>query len=237
MKSFLDATGALWATGALSGKFVGTFFSSASQHGGQETTAYTLLTYFAHHGLNYIPLGYPNSHMFDNDEVVGGSPYGAGTIGKQSHTHVKRRKKCSKQLLLVANGDGSRLPTDKEKDIAKTQGELFAKLLNTYHRGLEIVKKESSKSTADSAVANTTEPSTTPAPVESSSAGKEETAAPTTEEPQKNIDEPIAPVSETTRQVDENPTTSNNNENKNVSKSASKTKSKKEKKSSKCFCM
>ncbi|CEG75600.1 Putative NAD(P)H:quinone oxidoreductase, type IV [Rhizopus microsporus] len=216
MKSFLDATGALWATGALSGKFVGTFFSTASQHGGQETTAYTLLTYFAHHGLNYIPLGYPNSHMFDNDEVVGGSPYGAGT---------------------VANGDGSRLPTDKEKDIAKTQGELFAKLLNTYHRGLEIVKKENSKSTADSAVANATEPSTTPAPVQSSSAGKEETAAPTTEEPQKSANEPIAPVSETTRQVDENPTTSNNNGNKNVPKSASKTKSKKEKKSSKCFCM
>lgn len=82
MKSFLDATGALWATGGLSGKFAGTFFSTASQHGGQETTAYTLLTYFAHHGLNYVPLGFANSHLFDNSEVVGGSPYGAGTVGK-----------------------------------------------------------------------------------------------------------------------------------------------------------
>ena len=71
-----------WATGALSGKFVGTFFSTASQHGGQETTAYTLLTYFAHHGLNYVPLGFANAHLFDNSEVVGGSAYGAGTVGK-----------------------------------------------------------------------------------------------------------------------------------------------------------
>jgi NAD(P)H dehydrogenase (quinone) len=89
MKSFLDATGALWATGALSGKFAGTFFSTASQHGGQETTAYTLVTYFAHHGLNYIPLGFANSSLFDNSEVVGGSPYGAGTVGK-----VLYRKLC-----------------------------------------------------------------------------------------------------------------------------------------------
>ncbi|RCH96020.1 hypothetical protein CU098_001317, partial [Rhizopus stolonifer] len=86
MKSFLDATGALWASGTLAGKFAGTFFSTASQHGGQETTAYTMLTYFAHHGINYVPLGFANSHLFDNSEVVGGSAYGAGT---------------------VANGDGS----------------------------------------------------------------------------------------------------------------------------------
>lgn len=83
MKSFLDATGSHWATGALAGKFVGTFFSSASQHGGQETTAFTLLTYFAHHGMNYVPLGFANAHLFDNSEVVGGSAYGAGTIGKK----------------------------------------------------------------------------------------------------------------------------------------------------------
>ena len=81
MKSFLDATGALWATGALAGKFAGTFFSTASQHGGQESTAYTMLTYFAHHGINYVPLGFANSHLFDNSEVVGGSAYGAGTVG------------------------------------------------------------------------------------------------------------------------------------------------------------
>ncbi|KAI8883357.1 benzoquinone reductase [Backusella circina FSU 941] len=116
IKSFLDSTGSLWANGTLAGKFAGTFFSTASQHGGQETTAYTLLTYFAHHGLNYVPLGFANTNLFDNSEVVGGSPYGAGT---------------------VANGDGSRQPTEKELSIAKTQGENFARLLNTYHRGIE----------------------------------------------------------------------------------------------------
>ncbi|RCH81776.1 hypothetical protein CU098_002327, partial [Rhizopus stolonifer] len=115
--AFLDATGSLWSSGALSGKFVGTFFSTASQHGGQETTAYTLLTYFAHHGLNYVPLGFANANLFDNSEVIGGSAYGAGT---------------------VANGDGSRLPSKKELDIANTQGENFAKLLNVYHHGLGL---------------------------------------------------------------------------------------------------
>ena len=78
----MDSTGGLWSTGALAGKFAGTFFSTASQHGGQETTALTAVTYFAHHGINYVPFGFANSHLFDNSEVVGGSPYGAGTVGK-----------------------------------------------------------------------------------------------------------------------------------------------------------
>ncbi|KAI9366663.1 flavoprotein-like protein [Pilaira anomala] len=121
MKSFLDASGALWATGALAGKFAGTFFSTASQHGGQETTAYTLCTYFAHHGINYVPLGFANAHLFDNSEVVGGSAYGAGTI---------------------ANGDGSRQATEKELAIAHTQGENFAKILNTFHRGQKLIESE-----------------------------------------------------------------------------------------------
>ncbi|KAI9247835.1 flavoprotein-like protein [Sporodiniella umbellata] len=115
MKAFLDATGSLWSKGGLSGKFAGTFFSSSSQHGGQETTAYTLLTYFAHHGLNYVPLGFANAHLADNNEVIGGSPYGAGTI---------------------VGGDGSRLVSKKESEIANTQGSNFAKVLNTYHAGL-----------------------------------------------------------------------------------------------------
>ncbi|KAI7896381.1 flavoprotein-like protein [Mucor mucedo] len=121
IKSFLDATGGLWASGALAGKFAGTFFSTASQHGGQETTAFTLLTYFTHLGLNYVPLGFANSNLFDNSEVIGGSPYGAGT---------------------VANGDGSRQATEKELEIARTQGENFAKLLITFHRGLEVAEEE-----------------------------------------------------------------------------------------------
>ncbi|KAI8384567.1 NAD(P)H:quinone oxidoreductase, type IV [Radiomyces spectabilis] len=114
MKAFLDATGSLWASGALAGKFAGTFFSTASQHGGQETTALTTVTYFAHHGMIYVPLGFANPHLFDNSEVIGGSAYGAGT---------------------VANGDGSRQVSDKEKEIAHTQGENFGKIVSTYVAG------------------------------------------------------------------------------------------------------
>ncbi|KAG0168821.1 hypothetical protein DFQ28_000369 [Apophysomyces sp. BC1034] len=114
MKALLDATGKLWATGALSGKFAGTFFCTASQHGGQETTALTTVTYFAHHGMIYVPFGFANAHLFDVNEVVGGSAYGAGTI---------------------ANGDGSRQPTEKELEIAVNQGENFGAIVNTYVQG------------------------------------------------------------------------------------------------------
>ncbi|KAH8551686.1 NAD(P)H:quinone oxidoreductase, type IV [Umbelopsis sp. PMI_123] len=114
MKAFLDASGSLWATGALSGKFVGTIFSTASQHGGQETTALNAVTYFSHLGMMYVPFGFANASMFDNTEVIGGSAYGAGTI---------------------TNGDGSRQPSEKELAIAKQQGESFAKLITTFEAG------------------------------------------------------------------------------------------------------
>ncbi|EPB88636.1 hypothetical protein PS15m_003230 [Mucor circinelloides] len=117
LKALLDATGKLWATGALAGKFAGTFFCTASQHGGQETTALTTVTYFAHHGMVYVPFGFASAHLFDNSEVVGGSAYGAGT---------------------VANGDGSRQPTEKELEIARTQGENFGKVVATYVRGKTV---------------------------------------------------------------------------------------------------
>ncbi|KAI7900869.1 NAD(P)H:quinone oxidoreductase, type IV [Cokeromyces recurvatus] len=117
LKALLDATGKLWATGALAGKFAGTFFCTASQHGGQETTALTTVTYFAHHGMIYVPFGFASAHLFDNSEVVGGSAYGAGTI---------------------ANGDGSREPTQKELEVAHTQGENFGKIVSTYVKGKTI---------------------------------------------------------------------------------------------------
>ncbi|ORX63118.1 flavo protein WrbA [Hesseltinella vesiculosa] len=113
-KAFLDSTGGLWAKGALAGKFAGVFFSTASQHGGQETTAMTTVTYFAHHGMIYVPLGFANPHLFDNSEVIGGSAWGAGT---------------------VANGDGSRQVSDKEKEIGKTQGTNFGNVVKTYVAG------------------------------------------------------------------------------------------------------
>ncbi|KAJ2121403.1 hypothetical protein IW147_004290 [Coemansia sp. RSA 720] len=105
VKSFFDATGGLWAKQALVGKPVGFFYSTGSQHGGQEATVFSTMPFVAHHGLIYVPLGYTNSHLFDNSEVVGGSAWGAGT---------------------VANGDGSRMPSEKELEIAVTQGERFA---------------------------------------------------------------------------------------------------------------
>ncbi|KAJ2033563.1 hypothetical protein H4S04_002698 [Coemansia sp. S16] len=107
VKTFFDSTGQLWMKQALAGKPAGFFFSTASQHGGQEVTVYTTLPILVHHGMIYVPFGYANAHLFDNSEVVGGSAWGAGT---------------------VANGDGSRQPSEKELAIARDQGENFGKV-------------------------------------------------------------------------------------------------------------
>jgi len=101
MKAFMDATGGLWSKGALVGKPTAIFFSTATQGGGQETTALTFLTHFAHHGMVYVPIGYSSPLLFNNDEVHGGSPYGAGTL---------------------AGGDGSRQPSELELAVALHQG-------------------------------------------------------------------------------------------------------------------
>ncbi|CAM9938367.1 unnamed protein product [Laminaria digitata] len=105
MKGVLDATGSLWQKGSLVGKPGGCFFSTSCQAGGQETTALTFVTQLAHHGMIYVPIGYSSPLLFNNDEVHGGSPHGAGTI---------------------AGSDGSRMPSNLEKEIAKHQGSLFA---------------------------------------------------------------------------------------------------------------
>ncbi|KAG2218455.1 hypothetical protein INT45_002999 [Circinella minor] len=103
IKALLDGTGGLWAKNALAGKFAG-----------QETTALTTIPYFVHHGINYVPLGFRSPHLNDNTEIVGGSPYGAGTI---------------------TSPDGSRQPSKKELEVARTQGELFGNVVATYVRG------------------------------------------------------------------------------------------------------
>ncbi|KAJ1977886.1 hypothetical protein H4R35_002112 [Dimargaris xerosporica] len=113
-KCFWDATGQLWVSGALNNKLAGIFYSTASQHGGQETTAMTMLTTLAHHGMIYVPLGYRSSHLFTLNKVLGGSPYGAGTI---------------------TNGDGSRMPSEEELEIASAQGQLFARTVAQFARG------------------------------------------------------------------------------------------------------
>lgn len=104
VKSLMDSTGGLWAGGKLIGKPAGVFFSTAQQGGGQESGALTFVTQLAHHGMIFCPLGYSTPLLFNNDEMHGGSPYGAGTI---------------------ANGDGSRMPSDLEKKIAVHHGKHF----------------------------------------------------------------------------------------------------------------
>jgi NAD(P)H dehydrogenase (quinone) len=101
----LDQAGGLWARGALNGKVGGAFTSTASQHGGQETTLFSLITNLMHFGLVIVGLPYSYQGQLNMDEIVGGSPYGATTI---------------------AGGDGSRQPSEIELGGARHQGELIA---------------------------------------------------------------------------------------------------------------
>lgn len=104
MRTFLDQTGSLWASGSLRGK-VGSVFTSTATGGGNETTIFTAWTTLAHHGMMIVPIGYGTEAQFDISEVMGGSPYGAATI---------------------AGGDGSRQPSESELNLARFQGEHVA---------------------------------------------------------------------------------------------------------------
>ncbi len=105
MAAFLDQTGGLWARGALNGKVGAAFTSTASQHGGQETTLFSIITNLMHFGLIVIGLPYSFQGQMTLGEITGGSPYGATTI---------------------AAGDGSRPPSANELDGARHQGKLVA---------------------------------------------------------------------------------------------------------------
>ena len=107
MASFLDQAGGLWFTGALNGKVGGAFTSTASQHGGQETTLFSILTNLLHFGMTIVGLDYGFQGQSGVDEVKGGSPYGATTI---------------------ADGDGSRQPSAVELDGARYQGRRIAEV-------------------------------------------------------------------------------------------------------------
>ncbi|KAI8869779.1 flavodoxin-like protein [Ramicandelaber brevisporus] len=125
MRAFLDATGGLWAKGSLVGKHAGIFTSSNTQHGGQETTALTFLTYFAHQGLNFVPLGYRSQGMSTIDEVIGGTPYGASAV----------------------NGNNLPLdvrPTKTELEIAFTHGKSFAEVVRRSVVGAHAIASEES---------------------------------------------------------------------------------------------
>ncbi|WAC48420.1 NAD(P)H:quinone oxidoreductase [Asticcacaulis sp. SL142] len=105
MAAFLDQAGGLWAKGALNGKVGAAFTSTATQHGGQETTLFSIITNLLHFGMVIVGLPYSFQGQMRLDEVTGGSPYGATTI---------------------AGGDGSRQPSENELAGARHQGELVA---------------------------------------------------------------------------------------------------------------
>ena len=109
MANFLDQTGGLWARGALVGKVGSAFASTATQHGGQETTLMAIHTNLLHFGMVLVGLPYSWGGQMILHEVTGGSPYGITTI---------------------AGGDGSRQPSDNELDGARTQGRLVAEVAN-----------------------------------------------------------------------------------------------------------
>mgnify|MGYP002145366627 FL=1 len=109
MASFFDQAGGLWARGALNGKVGGAFTSTATQHGGQETTLFTIITNLLHFGMTIVGLPYSFQGQTTIDEIVGGSPYGATTI---------------------AGGQGQRQPSAIELDGARYQGRLIAETAN-----------------------------------------------------------------------------------------------------------
>lgn len=106
MAAFWDTTGGLWMRGALVGKVGAAFTSTASQHGGQETTLFSILTNLMHHGMTIVGLDYGFKGQMGVGEVLGGSPYGATTI---------------------ADGDGSRQPHEEELNGARYLGEKVAR--------------------------------------------------------------------------------------------------------------
>ena len=107
MRNFWDQTGGLWAKGALIGKAGSVFTSSASQHGGQESTLLATHITLLHHGLVIVGLPYSCAAQTGVDEIKGGSPYGATTI---------------------ADGDGSRQPSEQELSMARFQGRHVAEI-------------------------------------------------------------------------------------------------------------
>ena len=112
MASFLDQGGGLWMKGALHGKVGGAFTSTATQHGGQETTLFSIITNLLHFGMTIVGLNYGFAGQMKLDEVTGGAPYGATTI---------------------TGGDGSRQPSENELAGARYQGRVIAETAKKLH--------------------------------------------------------------------------------------------------------
>ena len=105
MAAFLDQAGGLWARGVLNGKVGAAFTASATQHGGNETTLFSLITNLLHFGMVIVGLPYSHAGQMSLDEIVGGAPYGATTI---------------------TASDGGRQPSELELTGARHQGEVVA---------------------------------------------------------------------------------------------------------------
>jgi NAD(P)H:quinone oxidoreductase type IV len=117
MRNFLDQTGGLWMQGALINKIGSVFTSTASQHGGQETTITSFHNTLLHHGMIVVGTPYSEPALSNMDEITGGTPYGASTITK---------------------ADGSRLPSENELKIARFQGRHVATLAKQFKAGARV---------------------------------------------------------------------------------------------------
>lgn len=142
MKSFLDSTGGEWAKGGLYHKPCGVFVSTGSG-GGRETTIFSMLSTIAHHGMQYVPLGYAKAfgELTNINELQGASPWGAGT---------------------VAASDGSRSPSENDLKIARIQGEEFAKFVSSECKETAAAK-ETTETKETSETKETTENKAAPA--------------------------------------------------------------------------
>jgi NAD(P)H dehydrogenase (quinone) len=114
MAAFLDQAGGLWMRGALHGKVGGAFSSSATQHGGNEMTLFSIITNLLHFGMVVVGLDYGHAGQMTLDEITGGSPYGASTI---------------------AGGTGARQPSKGELEGARYQGRRIAETAKKLHGG------------------------------------------------------------------------------------------------------
>ena len=112
MRTFLDQTGELWGKGALIGKVGSVFTSTATQHGGQESTILTFHPTLLHHGMVIVGLPYSETRQTGLDEIKGGSPYGASTI---------------------VGGQGERQPSGLELEMARFQGRHVATICKQLH--------------------------------------------------------------------------------------------------------